>query len=143
MTICASLPRVALTLGLLVQDALQLCLTLHAGIRVPLCLYLIVVLVICLDAFLDVMVQHAVALSSGVLLTTLSKLLRAVTLEWALSIAVSRCRRAGTADTTVLRVLVLLLRSISRFTNLAVRHATCGRRVQSRMISSLRVQLVC
>lgn len=88
MRILISLPRVFVALALLVQDALQLGLTLHAGTRVSLCLYLIVVLVICLDAFLDVMVEHAVALrGSRVLLAALGKLLRAVTLEWALSVA--------------------------------------------------------
>ena len=142
MTIRASLPRVALALGLLVQDALELYLTLHAGIRVSLCLNLIVVLVIGLDAFLDVMVEHAVALCGRVLLTAFGKLLCAVTLERALSIAVTRHRRAGAADTAVLRVLVLLLRRVGRLTNLDNRHATCRRRVQSGMISSLRIQLV-
>jgi hypothetical protein len=93
VTIQADLSRVFIALTLLMQYALQLCLALHAGIRVSLCLYLIVVLVIRLDAFLDVMVEHAVAsCRSRVLLATLSKLLRAVALEWALGIAVGRHR---------------------------------------------------
>ena len=97
------------------QDALQLSLTLHAGIRVSLRLDLVVVLVICLDAFLDVMVEHAVTLSGrvAVLLAAFSKLLRAITLEWALSVAVGGHRRAGSADTAILRILILFLRLVS------------------------------
>lgn len=75
---------------LLEQDALQLCLALHAGIRVSLRLNLVVVLVICLDAFLDVMIKDTISLRRRltILLATFGKLLRAIALEWALRVAV-------------------------------------------------------